>query len=270
MDTFVNIKIVDPMEKGMKTRIARRVVEQMKKLEKKFSFFSENGELAMINRLQKNDKLKLSPEMFRALNSAKDMHIETKGAFDVTMGLDSWRLDRAAKTVWFTNDEVKIDLGGIAKGVIVDEAIALMKKLGVTNAMINAGGDMYCLGSGPNGKGWKVGVRSPRDPKEIIEVLKVFDKGVATSGGYERFTRINGKIVSHITDPKTRKPVKDIFKSVTIVANDATTADALATAFYTMDPREAILIIQEIGGADCLIIDRNGMMYASGGIPEQR
>jgi thiamine biosynthesis lipoprotein len=260
MDTFVRIEIVGRIGSDTKKRLADRVIARMKELEKKFDYFSNTGELAMINRLRKDEKFRLSPEMFELLKKARKMHIATRGAFDITKGRDNWRLDRKNMITWFRKDGVTLDLGGIAKGFIVDEGIKLLEGLGVTNALITAGGDMYCLGDGPRGRGWKVGIRNPRK-KEIVDIIRVSDRGVATSGGYER--------ALHIIDPATEKPVEDALKSVTVVAPDCATADALATALFIMEPKRALRLIERINDADCIIIDDSGFMYVSSGLAEQ-
>ena len=265
MDTFVSIKIADKPEDALKERLAEKAILRMKKLEDKFDYFSDSSELALINKLGKNDKLELSDEMFRVLKRSKELYAQTDGAFDISLSAGGWGLDETAKCVYFTEPGVNIDLGGIAKGFIVDEGIAALKKYGIRNALINAGGDMYCMGSGPDGNGWKVGVRDPKDPNKVAKILTVRDKGIATSGGYERFIETGGEKFSRITDPKSGLPVRDIFKSVTVAASDCMTADALATAFYVDEPREAIAAAKRMPGVDCLIVDEAGDMHVSGG-----
>jgi thiamine biosynthesis lipoprotein len=263
MDTFVRVDIRDNLSAEAKKRIAARVIARMKELEAKFDYFSAYSELTVINNLGKGYKLRVSPEMLAVLKRARKLHILTKGAFDISLGRNNWRLDESEGVVWFRKDGIKLDLGGIAKGYIVDEGIKILKKLGVTNALINAGGDMYCLGAGPGDRGWKVGIRSPQRNGKVVEILRVRDKAVATSGGYERFAESGGDRFSHIIDPKTEKPVKDIFKSVTVVAEDCMTADALATALYVAEPRRGLGLILRIGGAECFIIDSSGLTYTS-------
>lgn len=267
MDTFVRVEIRDPMGRDAKSRIIDRVITRMKILEKKFNYFSEGSELAVINRLRAGEKILLSDEMFTVLKRAKEINFKTKGLFDVTLGEGGFRLNAKRKTLYFEKDGVKIDLGGIAKGFIVDEGAAVLKKLGVRNAIINAGGDIYCLGEGSS-DGWKVGIRNPRNPREVVEILKLRDKGVATSGGYERFIEINGEKLSHIINPRTKERVKEIFKSVTVVADDCMTADGLATALYIMGPEEALFSVKKFGGAYCVIVDENGRIYMSSSAPE--
>lgn len=265
MDTFASIEIVDELEGAFRERLVEKVILRMKKLERKFDYFSDDSELAMINKLRKDDKLRLSDEMFRVLKKSKELYAQTAGVFDVSLGTGNWRLDEQKKRIYFTESGININLGGIAKGFIVDEGIADLKKYGISNALINAGGDMYCLGDGPAGNGWKVGVRDPKNPNKIIEILTISDKGVATSGGYERFTEVGGKKFSHIMNPKTGLLVRDIFKSVTVVTGDSMTADALATAFYVYEPREAIAAAKRMTRVDCIIVDAVGGVHVSAG-----
>lgn len=265
MDTFATIEIVDELENAFRERLVEKVISRMEKLERKFDYFSDSSELALINKLRKNDRLRLSDEMFRVLKKSKELYAQTTGAFDVTLGTGDWRLDEDRKRFYFTESGVNIDLGGIAKGFIVDEGIAVLKKYGIRNALINAGGDIYCIGGGAAGNGWKVGIRDPKDAKRIVEILTARDNGIATSGGYERFTEAGGRKLSHIINPKTGLFVGDVFKSVTVVAGDCMTADALATAFYVYEPREAIAAAKRMTRVDCIIVDEAGIVHFSGG-----
>ncbi|MCQ9206330.1 MAG: FAD:protein FMN transferase [Omnitrophica bacterium] len=265
MDTFASIEIVDELESAFRERLVEKVISRMKKLERKFDYFSDDSELSLINRLRKKDKLRISDEMFRVLKRSKALYAQTSGVFDVSLGSGKWRLDEYRKRIYFTESGVSIDLGGIAKGFIVDEGIATLKKYGVRNALINAGGDMYCMGDGPAGNGWKVGVRDPKDSNKIVEILTVRNKGIATSGGYERFTETGGEKFSRIINPKTGLLVRDIYKSVTVVTGNCMTADALATAFYVYEPREAIAAAKRMTMVDCIIVDEAGGVHISGG-----
>jgi len=269
MDTFVRIEIRSALPEGAKKRVVQRVIARMKKLDRKFNYFSDNSELAMVNRMGKGNRLLLSGEMFKVLKAAQVLHRRTRGAFDVAMGTGRWRLDSRKKAFHFKDAGVKLNLGGIAKGFIVDEGIRVLRELGIDNACINAGGDIFCMGGGTRRKGWKIGIRDPRRPEKIVEILVIRDKGVATSGGYERFSGSAGRRVSHIIDPKTGEPIKDIFKSVTVVARDAMTADGFATAFYTMDPQMAVFFAERLRDIDCIVVDEKGLVYASSGIPKQ-
>ena len=238
MDTFVHIEVNDAMEDDLRARAVDKVVARMKGLEKRFDYFSKDSELSKLNR---GEKTSLSPEMKKVLKKSEDLRKMTGGAFDIRFGPGK-----------------KVNLGGIAKGFIVDEGIKILKESGVKNALINAGGDMYCMGEGAQG-GWKIGIRSPEDSRKIIARFRVRDKGVATSGEYERH--------SHIIDPRTGLPVEKILRSVTVVAGDCMTADGLATALYVLGPKEGLSLIESIDDAECVIVD-DDEMHISEGFPQ--
>ncbi|UCD55838.1 MAG: FAD:protein FMN transferase [Candidatus Omnitrophota bacterium] len=242
MDTFVRIEIVDNLPIGRKRQALDSAVARMKELERRFDYFSEDSELSKLNSLKEGEKISLSPEMGKVFREAESLRKMTGGAFDIRGGPDK-----------------KINLGGIAKGFIVDEGIKVLKESGVKNALINAGGDMYCMGEGASERGWKIGIRSPEDSRRIIARFTVRDKGTATSGEYER--------PSHIIDPRRGLPVEKALRSVTVVAGDCITADGLATALYVLGPREGLSLIERIDGAECFIID-NGDTHISEGFPQ--
>lgn len=256
MDTFVVIQIEDSLKRDFKDNVIRKVMERMKELEQEFSYYSENGELARINNLKKGKKMVLSDEMLSVLKFAKDLCVKTDRAFDVTLGRGSWMLDINKKTISLKKDSVKLDLGGIAKGYIVDEGIRVLRDLGVNNAIINAGGDLYCMGGGPYGYGWKIGVKDPVNQHNIIASFIVRNKGVATSGNYER--------PNHIIDPRKKIPVSVSGRSVTVIADDCMTADGLATALYVMGPEDGISFIEGIDGVECLIVEDGKCNTSSG------
>lgn len=258
MGTFVRIEIADNLPGDSKEKAVSRAIEKMRELEKHFNYYLPTSELTRINKLKKREMLSLSQEMFKVLKTSRDISGMSGGAFSVSMGdLDSWVLDEKKKAIVFKKEGVKIDLGGIAKGFIVDEGISVLRKNGISNALVAAGGDLYCMGGGPGGNGWKIGIRSPEDSRKIVAAFTTRDKGVATSGDYER--------PSHIIDPRTTRPVEKKSRSVTVVANDCMTADALATALYVLGPEDGLSLIEGIRGAECVIIGEDGEPHISSG-----
>jgi len=235
MDTVVHFKVKGALSEGLKARAVNNAAARMKELAKRFDYYSGESELAKLNNQKSAENSPSSPEMQQVLVEAERLRKLTKGAFDV-------KFDRGGK----------IDLGGIAKGFIVDEGIRILKKQGIKEAIINAGGDMYCMGK------YKIGIRDPKDRQRVITVLLVRDKGVATSAAYERG--------AHITDPRKGEAVIKPGKSVTVAAESCMRADALATALYVMEPREGLSIIEGIDGAECFIIDETGETHASSGL----
>ncbi|MBN1354499.1 MAG: FAD:protein FMN transferase [Candidatus Omnitrophica bacterium] len=256
MDTFVHLEIRGRLDNKAASGAFAKVTERMRELEKKFDYYADDSELTKINKLNVGEKFRVSPDMLRVLKASLEMYQKTGGAFDVALGKRGWVLDEDDKAVILSNDNVKIDLGGIAKGFIVDEAVKILKKQGVRTALINAGGDMYCMGMGQT-EGWKIGIRDPRTRGDVIGSFSVSDKGVATSGDYER--------PSHIIDPKNSAPMRSALKSSTVVAVDCMTADALATALFVLDTSEGLKLIEKTDNAECVIVDEDGRVHKSSG-----
>jgi thiamine biosynthesis lipoprotein len=139
--------------------------------------------------------------------------------------------------------EVGVDLGGIAKGHAVDRAVRALRRHGVRDGMVNAGGDLYALGTSPEGGPWRVGIRSPADPTRLLGQLDVTDRAIATSGDYEQYFDYRGRRYGHILDPQTASPWRTTVHSVTVLADDCMAADAGATAVFGASERESAAIL---------------------------
>jgi thiamine biosynthesis lipoprotein len=158
--------------------------------------------------------------------------------------------------------DVQIDLGAIAKGYGVLQAAAVLKKKGVSSALINAGGDVYAMGK----KGrdmWKVGLRSPRGD-DILGYLEVEDLAVMGSGDYERFFIEDGKRYHHIFDPKTGYPAEGL-SATTLVHPDPMVADAWNTAIFVLGPDNGLKWVEKISGMEAVMVTTAGdIIYSSG------
>ena len=132
----------------------------------------------------------------------------------------------------FHGEDVKLDLGSIAKGFGVDQAVAALRRHGIENALVVAGGDLYALGTAPDGEPWSIGIQSPSDMRELAGTLRLENRAVATSGIYRQFFRHRGHRYHHIMDPATARPRETEMKSLTIVADRVMQADAATTALY--------------------------------------
>jgi thiamine biosynthesis lipoprotein len=152
-------------------------------------------------------------------------------------GMENITVDCVNNTVKISNKGLIIDLGGIAKGYMVDKAVKRLKAEGIKSALINAGGDIYCLGANGS-RSWKVGVRDPEFSEKTSDNLEITDKAVATSGNYEQFFVFKGNIYSHLVDPRTGYPAKKTMGSVSVIDESCLVADCLATAFFIMGSQE--------------------------------
>lgn len=159
--------------------------------------------------------------------------------------------------VRFADPDVGLDLGGIAKGYGVDRAAEALRARGVRDALVNAGGDLYALGSSPDGDAWKIGVRSPADPTRIVSTVRLEDRGVATSGDYEQYFAHDGRRYHHLLDPRTGTPRRSGMHSTTVSAETCLAADAAATAAFGAEPADARRLLATVDPGTDLIRPRN-------------
>jgi FAD:protein FMN transferase len=150
--------------------------------------------------------------------------------------------------VRFRDEQVALDLGGIAKGYGVDRAVAALRDFGIGNALVNVGGDLYALGHSPEGDAWRVGIQSPDDPARLAGTLHVADAAVATSGDYLQYFQHGGRRYHHLLDPRTGEPRRTGVRSLTVTAPSCMAADAAATAAFGLPAAEAERLIA-VGGA---------------------
>jgi len=148
-----------------------------------------------------------------------------------------------------------IDLGAIAKGYGVDRAVEVLKEHGMVRALVDLGGDIYALGTRPDGTPWRLGIRHPRKPGEILGILRVSDAAVATSGDYERYFEYEGVRYTHIVDPRTGWPASDL-ASVTVVAPSGIWADALSTAAFVLGKEGGLALLESLPGVEGILVDK--------------
>lgn len=233
------------------------VKNDAKLVENELSYYKKDSFVSQINTSGSKDSIKVPEHVCRLIDTSLKFGKNTDGAFDITyksqgilwkknadkipteeqlrekkdlVGTDLVVTDCEKGEVKTLKEGVLIDLGGIAKGYAIDRAGDIFKKNGYRDFIINYGGDMLVCGS-KGKKQWTVGIRNPEKDGKLLKTLKfgAMCHGIATSGDYERFIDINGKKYSHIFDPGNGKPVKGA-SSVTVVAEDALTADAIATS----------------------------------------
>lgn len=145
----------------------------------------------------------------------------------------------------YHDEDAMLDLGGIAKGYGVDRAVAALREWGVRHALVNVGGDLYALGSAPDGEAWRIGVQDPDDDRRMLATLEVADAAVATSGTYQQFFRWRGARYHHLLDPRTAAPRVTGMQSLTIRADSCMHADAAATALFGMSPTDAARVLAQ-------------------------
>ncbi|PLX86073.1 MAG: thiamine biosynthesis protein [Desulfuromonas sp.] len=164
--------------------------------------------------------------------------------------------------------EVAIDLGAIAKGYIVDRGVQVLRDHGVTQAALNAGGDMFLLGHHRD-RPWHIGIKHPRKTTEVLATLSLQNRAVVTSGDYERFFEEGGERYHHLFDPKTGYPARAC-QSVTVVAPSTALADALATAVFVLGVEQGFELIGRFPETAALIVASDGSQHGSPGLEQYR
>jgi thiamine biosynthesis lipoprotein len=149
-------------------------------------------------------------------------------------GLDVSRW-QGRPAVRFGNDDLALDLGGIAAGYGVDHAVATLRAWGIRHAIVNLSGDLYALGRSEDGNPWRIGIRSPERADRLVASLDVEDAAVTTSGDYVKYFQYQGRRYHHLLDPATGAPRITPMHSITVKAADCMTADAAATACFGRD-----------------------------------
>lgn len=164
-------------------------------------------------------------------------------------------------------ENMKIDLGGIAKGYTSSRVMQIFKECGVKSGLVSLGGNVQALGTKTDGTAWQIAIENPDKSSDYIGVVSVKDKAVITSGGYERYFEKNGKTYHHILDPETGYPAESGLKSVTIVSDDGTLADALSTSLFVMGKEKALDYWREHKNEfDTVLVEDNGDITITGGL----
>ena len=167
-------------------------------------------------------------------------------------------------------ENMKIDLGGIAKGYTSSRVMQIFKECGVTSGLVSLGGNVQALGTKTDGTAWQIAIENPDKSSDYIGVVSVKDKAVITSGGYERYFEKNGKTYHHILDPETGYPAESGLKSVTIVSDDGTLADALSTSLFVMGKEKAVAYWRAHSEEfDAILVEKDGTVSVTENIADQ-
>lgn len=263
------------------------VMAEMRRIEAAYSPYLENSELSRLNQRAARRPVKVSKEMWRLLKASQRVSHLSGGAFDITYASAGRLYDyregerpdgntlaaavaainykhvvlSRGRRVRFAHPGVYVDLGGIAKGYAVDQAVALLRSRGVTQGMVAAGGDSRILGD-RMGRPWTVGVQNPRDRTKMIALLPLIDTAVSTSGDYERYFEEEGVRYHHIIDPGNGDSAREL-RSVTILGPEGLFTDALSTAVFVLGLDQGLAMIDELPGIDAVIVNGAGELKYS-------
>ena len=195
---------------------------------------------------------------------------------EITQALDlvNWRdliIDRENSTAFLRRRGMAIDLGAIAKGYAVDEAVRIAREAGVKRAIFDFGGDIAVIGwreeKGKNRLPWRIGIQNPLSERgAYIGILRVNDKSIVTSGVYERFSEMNEKRYHHILSTKDGYPVENGLLSVTVMADQTADADAISTAAFALGFEKGKALIDTIPGVEAIFIFDDNIVKTTAGM----
>jgi FAD:protein FMN transferase len=293
MDTAVELSFQGPSKREAE-QIKNDVLKEMERLEALFSRTLPESDISEVNRQAGIMPVTVSDEVFHVAGEAYAYALISDGAFDPTIAplIDLWgfldhdyrvpataelietlplvdytRLEIATEqqSLFLLDKSMGLELGGIAKGYIVDRVLDTLKVANIEHAFVNAGGDIGLIGTRPDGEQWRIGIRNPREEQNIIAVLPATGGSIVTSGDYERTFSEDGISYHHILDPKTGLPARELI-SVTIVAGEAITADAFSTAVFVLGPEKGMALIEESEGVEGILITPQMEIILSSGL----
>jgi FAD:protein FMN transferase len=286
-------------------RAVMRAIAEIDRLDAMLTTWTASSEVSRINAgAGTGEAVAVSPETFDVLERSLWIARETGGAFDITVGAFKglWKfdedndgslprradvqarlplvdyrglvLDAGRHTARLARKGQSITLGGIAKGMIVDRAVAKLRDSGLSDFLVQAGGDMFAAGRHGE-RAWRVGIQDPRagggtarSTDSSFALLALTDSAFNTSGDYERFILRDGKRYHHILDPRTGYPVKGT-RSVTVLAPTSFLADTLDTAIFVLGAEKGLKLIAETPGTEAVIVDAENRVHVSAGLKDR-
>lgn len=235
---------------------AAAALAELRRIEARLSLFDDASDLCELNRRAGRGPMRVAPDLGRVLGAADRIRLDTSGAFDAAVEplMRAWGFHRprsveptgaelqeareavAAATLRVDGDRAslsgttaQLDLGGIGVGYGLDRAAEVLRRSGITRALIDVSGDLIALGSPPGTRGWRVGIADPTGHRADIAEWWLRDAALATSANTMSVVRYGRAVRGHVMDPATGYPARALFQS-TVVARSGIAADALSTA----------------------------------------
>lgn len=297
LGTLNTITIYFENEDSQKANITINKIEKyINDLDDRLSIFKPSSEISLINKNAGIEFKKVSKDTFEILKFAKKYSKVTNGTFDITTKplTDLWRknkniipkyeeikeslrnvnynniiLNIKEQSVMLQNKGQEIDLGGIAKGYIIDKIKLILKNNNFNNAIINLGGTVSSIGEQRN-----IGIRNPFIPmnqsgkEELFAIINSVDVNIITSGSYEQYYKIDGRIYHHILNPKTGYPTETELVSVTLVGNNGAELDALATACFILGLEKSFRLVKK-RKLNAIFVLNDGKIYVTDGLKDK-
>lgn len=294
MGTTYSIKAVNQGLSLSELEVLREGVDELlEELNEQMSTYRPHSEISRFNRSESLDSFRVSPEFARVAKEALHVSERTGGAFDPTLDplINLWGFGDRGRVDALPSEEaisellpelgaeyvevlstteirkrklgIQLNVNAIAKGYAVDAVSDLLSREGLNHSFVEIGGEVRARGYNENGWSWRVGVEMPQTEglggATLAAALDLHDRAMATSGNYRNFVvGDDGRVLSHILDPRNGYPVAHRLASVSVVADTCSMADGLATALFVMGPEEGLRWVEANGGIEALFIVSDG------------
>lgn len=290
MGTRVSVELwADDEARGRE--LVADVMQEYRRIDDAMSTYKPASEISQVNAHAAEAPMAIGAELFGLVQRSLELSVASRGAFDITYDSVGYLYDFRARqrptaeqieerleavdyrhvvlddergTIFFKAAGVRINLGGIAKGYVVERAAAMLRSRGVEHALLNAGGDTRVIGD-RRGQPWIVGIRHPRVADQVVTRLPLVDEAISTAGDYERYFEEDGRRYHHIINPATGRPTEGIL-TVTVIGPDGTLTDGLDTAIFVLGVEEGLKLIESYPEYETIIVDAAGQVSYSPGL----
>lgn len=297
LGTVANMKVYNEGKEEAMDKAFERVAD----LDNRFAMQNPESEISEVNRQAGIAPVEVTDEVFYVMEIALEYAELSNGDFDPTVGVITslWNigqedaavpdqdeleaalelvdynlveLDEENQTIFLQEEGMILDLGAIAKGYITDEAARILVEEGVNTAIVDLGGDIVVVGNSTRGEDqpWSVGIQNPYGGRgEILGLVPVSDKAIVTSGIYERTFEENGEHYHHLIDTETGFPIVNNISGLSIIADDATNADALANIAFSLGVEDGLEYFNTLDAVEVIYITNDSKVYASDGVHDE-
>lgn len=294
MGTRLDLTLQGP-DSVLLAQAAQAAFAEMTRLADMMSRYRSTSVVNAINLSAGLQPVQVPAEMLQVLKMAHQATLASGGAFDVTIGaLKDWDfdprhpgipsalqiaqqlplvgakgllIDERRSTAYLTKRGMRLDLGGIAKLPILQAGLRQLQNFGVTNGMLNGGGDVLVTGA-LNGRPWRVGLRDPRQPEQLLGAVSLRQGWVAASGDYERFVMQDGQRLHHILDPKTGYPTHGP-RGVALISENLESINGLGAAIMVAGLQTGLSRVAKTAGLDALIVGADNQLWLSPGMRQR-
>jgi len=296
MGTIVDITVAAKNEQTADRAISA-AFKEISRLENIMSTYKPESDISKVNAAAGLHPVKVHKDLILAVKKSLEFADLSGGAFNIAVGpaIDLWNVTESEDiptpaeldairslidyrnvivnendgTIFLKKKRMRINLGGIGKGIAADYAHDILEKHGISSGIIAVAGDLHAIGERPDGSKWTIGITHPRKKDSAIAKVHLKDMSISTSGDYERYFIKDGVRYHHILSPETLYPSRG-FQSVSVLAKDSTTTDALSTAIFAMGPESGIRLLEKLDGVEAVIVRDDGSIWMSPGLKDNR